>query len=232
VPDPRPDRFVERVVSAKDGEEDHTWPAFVDALTTMTMILTFVMLILAVGIASMAQNVSKDVVKAIAEAVNKNAPPGQPQVTTSEEIVAAIERLHRPAPIQSSPVEIERRIENREPVERAPDAREVRATRSQAALTLTYPARQSRLDEASRTELKGFLAESQEVRSARQIEIRAIASPTSGALTEARRVAYYRAMLVRGELLANGVTPDRIAVRVDERATTEDAETVRVFARP
>lgn len=219
-------------MSAKDGEEDHTWPAFVDALTTMTMILTFVMLILAVGIASMAQNVSKDVVKSISDAINKNAPPGQPQVSTTEDIVAAIERLQRPAPIQSSPVEIERRIENREPVERAPDAREVRATRSQAALTLTYPVRQSRLDESSRNELKGFLGESREVQAARQIEIRAIASPTSGSMTEARRVAYYRAMLVRGELLSNGIAPDRVVVRVDERATTEDADTVRVFAKP
>jgi len=217
-------------MSGKDGEEDHTWPAFVDALTTMTMILTFVMLILAVGIASMSQNVGRYIIEAIGQAI-QNGRPGQPPQTT-EEIVREIERMRQPAPIQSSPVETERRIQANETPERAPDARPVQATRSQAALTLIYQQRQHRLDEAAQNEVRSFVTESQEVRDARVLEVRAAATPTAGALSEARRLAYYRGMLVRAELMRHGIAADRITVRVDERVSDQEPESVRVFARP
>jgi hypothetical protein len=220
-------------MSSNSGEEDHTWPAFVDALTTMTMILTFVMLILAVGIASLSQNVGKAVIEAVAEVLNRDAKPGQPQVTTFEEVTREIERLrNQPAPIQSVPVETERRIESTQPPERAPDARPVAATRSQAALTLVYPQRQHLLDVAAQEAVKSFLTESEEVKAARSLEIHAIASPASGSLSEARRLAYYRAMLMRAELIKNGISADRIVVRVVPPATGQDGESVSVYAKP
>jgi len=49
-------------VSANE-EVEHHWPGYVDALTTMTMMLIFVMMILAVAIFSMSENVSRSLVR-------------------------------------------------------------------------------------------------------------------------------------------------------------------------
>lgn len=189
------------------------------------------MLIFAVGIASMTTNVGKYTIQALAEIINSTAPPGQPQLQTSDDIVREVERLRR-APLQSSAVQSERRIEAGEPVEQNRDAPPVQATRTQAMLTLIYQQRQHRVDQRTQDEIKAFLTESPDARAARVFEIRAAATPVSGSLSEARRLAYYRAMIMRGELIRNGITADRVVVRVDEQVREAEPESVRVFARP
>ena len=41
------------------GEEDSYWPGYVDALTTMTMVLTFIMMVLGVVVFMLSQNISR-----------------------------------------------------------------------------------------------------------------------------------------------------------------------------
>ena len=52
------------------SEEENHWPGYVDALTTMTMMLIFVMTILAVAIFGLSQNVSRSMVEKIAKVAN------------------------------------------------------------------------------------------------------------------------------------------------------------------
>ena len=44
---------------AKDDANENHWPGYVDALTTMLMVLTFVMMILGIAVFAMSQNVSR-----------------------------------------------------------------------------------------------------------------------------------------------------------------------------
>ena len=46
-------------MSAQEDGETNYWPGYVDALTTMTMVLTFVMMILAIGVYLLSESLSK-----------------------------------------------------------------------------------------------------------------------------------------------------------------------------
>jgi outer membrane protein OmpA-like peptidoglycan-associated protein len=220
-------------MSAGSENEDHSWPAFVDALTTIVMILTFVMMILAVAIAVMSENVSKVMVEQIAKVISKDPPdPNKTAEQMTREVIEAIEKLKAtppPPPVQTQPVEQEKKIESAA-VERAPDQK-VAVTSSQSALTLTFPPRQSRLDAAGEAELKTFLTTSAPVANAKTIDVRAYASLAVGSLSEAKRFAYYRAMIMRSTMIQNGIPADKIAIQVEVSNAATDTDVVRVFAK-
>jgi hypothetical protein len=57
------------MASSRDVDENH-WPGFVDALTTMTMMLIFVMTILVIVIFGLSQTTSRSMVEKVAKVVN------------------------------------------------------------------------------------------------------------------------------------------------------------------
>ena len=56
------------MAGSSDGEEVNYWPGFVDALSTMTMMLIFLMMILSLVVVSISQTASKSQIMAIAKA--------------------------------------------------------------------------------------------------------------------------------------------------------------------
>jgi hypothetical protein len=64
-----------------------------------------------------------------------------------------------------------------------------------------------------------------------RIEIWSFANATGNSISEARRTAYYRALLVRNEMLRHGFSSDRIALKVSISQREEDRDTVKVFAK-
>jgi hypothetical protein len=223
--------------ASNDGEEDHSWPAFVDALTTMVMILTFVMLILAVAMASMMENVSKHLIQKIADVVHKDTKftADTPAEEMAERIIETFRRqqesLERTNVAGRPPesVATEERVLTPPPTPTQGVQTNRVATRvANAALTLTFEARATRIDDATQAQIREYIEGQPVVREAGRIEVRAFAS-TLGALSEARRVAFYRGMLVRGGLVAAGIPADRIVVRVDPTANPAEADQVRVF---
>lgn len=212
--------------------EDHSWPAFVDALTTMTMILVFVMLILSVAIASLAQNVSKVLVEQIASVVDAKVDPQASPEQATRAVLDAIEKLKAapPPPIAAAPPEPQRKIETTEPIEKTADAK-VSTEVAQSSLTLSYPARQSRLDDSANAALKAFVEGSANVKAGARLDIRAMATTSSGSLTEARRVAYYRGMVLRSTLIQLGVAADKVSVSVDVSNSAADTDKVHVYAK-
>jgi hypothetical protein len=79
------------------------------------------------------------------------------------------------------------------------------------ALVLHFPVRSFQLDPAMSAELESFLSENQ-ADSAGSLEVRAYAGAESGALTEARRLAYYRAITLRKALADRKILLARIHV--------------------
>jgi MFS-type transporter involved in bile tolerance (Atg22 family) len=59
-----------------EEEEENYWPGYVDALSTMTMVLTFVMMILVVIVFQLIQNTSKSVLQEIIEQSNIGSASG------------------------------------------------------------------------------------------------------------------------------------------------------------
>lgn len=286
------------------GEEENYWPGYVDALTTMTMVLTFIMMILGVVIFSMSQNISKILIQQIAEAAKIDISGGGSLDEVREKIVAALKAQHReksldqdtdkvtqfplkgdsyaapqpaapnhgrtklpspvqnakntdgelagstaseqplagphdekrvappPSPVDKNPgmVEPDRRIEASTINEVAQKSSGVVVSGDGSVLTVAFEKRVVQLDDTKTNEFKSVVSNSVIVKAAQRIEIRGYADVSVIGVTEARRIAYYRAMLIRKQLMVVGVDPERIAVRIED-AAANDGDLVKVFAK-
>lgn len=286
------------------GEEENYWPGYVDALTTMTMVLTFIMMILGVVIFSMSQNISKELVKQIAEAAQIEIKGGGNAEDAKNQVIAAIKaskaekeeisdpsqatqhnmrgenhampapstlpssKTKLPSPAQAQQeqhggamagtagtdqpkaVESDRRTApppstiDKDPAKAESDKRidsakvndvpekasGITVSDGGAILTIVFKKRVVLLDEPAINELNRVVATSPPVQSARLLEIRGYADVTVLGVTEARRIAYYRAMLIRKQLVAAGIVPERLSVKIED-APAADSDTVRVFAK-
>jgi hypothetical protein len=245
-----------------DANENH-WPGYVDALTTMLMVLTFVMMILGIAVFAMSQNVSRIIVEAIARAALIEPPiddvpvpvlterileklrlyPPRPPVKTAEQprteaVGAQLARIQSVVPDEtrtSTPPAMlgkETRLVSTEAAHVPPAPDPVRSQIAGQALVLEFQPRATRLDEAASTVLAQTLDEAR-FKDAGIIEIRALVPRASASVTDARRVAYYRAMLVRASLLQRGVPAARLRIFTDENADTtispSSGELVRVI---
>jgi hypothetical protein len=330
------------------GEEENYWPGYVDALTTMTMVLTFIMMVLGVVIFSLSQNISKGIIASIAKAakLEKQLTPSGSVDQLREQLVAALEDMQHTesakAP-EADPKDGERAAEapNAQPSEMAesanagaPDLSQETASQankalsarietalapdksetagsakivppppdtqqaapadkllsakieampvkdklaaaptktssapineqaalsdkpqseaekkleiadldhknrsdtptktaiSGALLTLIFPNKSFAVDQPTSGEIKEFVQRSNVVDTKGKFIVRALAYVGGGSLTEARRIAYFRAMTVRKELIASGVASEKISLHVDE---TQDPkkENVQIMA--
>lgn len=287
------------------GEEENYWPGFVDALTTMVMVLTFIMMILGVVVFSMSQNISKQLVQQIAEAAQVDAKVGGTAEEVKEQIIAAIkasraakvdqedakektqeamrgearpqpaptsnpsERTVLPAPAQAeqekdakkaaggSPTQEPKIGEQsdkkspsppspikEEPGKTEPDKRiesskitdvdvknsGVSISDAGSILTVAFKKRVVQLDEPAIDELNRLVKSSRPLRSANRLEVKGYADVSVLGVTEARRIAYYRTMLIRKQLLNAGFDAERITVRIED-APAAEGDLVKVFAR-
>lgn len=286
------------------GEEDNYWPGYVDALTSMTMVLTFIMMILGVVIFSMSQNVSKILVKQIAEAAkidisgtgslekirdqviqtlkkqreteaeikdgelasqfplrgeaqSRPSPsermngsvklPSPPQAneaskgnlagTTSGQAPLSgkndeLNLSPPPSPVNEDPNKTveDRRVETATNNDLANQSSGTAVSGEGAIITVTFQKRVIQLDEKATGEFRTITASSAPMKAAKRVEIKGYADVSVMGVTEARRIAYYRAMLIRKQLMTLGFSPEMMNVRIEDSGAA-DGEIVRVFAR-
>ena len=219
--------------SASDEDENH-WPGYVDALTTMTMMLIFVMMILSIAMFSMSESASRGLVEQIAESAGVSF---NSEDITAEELARQVSRKiteKTAAAIamaqQGLPGE-EKKIDSGAEALTRKSGEPVLSERTQALLTLTFRQRAIALDVASQDEIKAFLETSGHLSGESRLELKAYASADAGGISDSRRVAYYRAMNIRTKLLSLGVAPRRINVLVEDRSVAGQSEIVQVFVR-
>ena len=99
-----------------------------------------------------------------------------------------------------------------------------------AFLKLTFGKGNFRIDNGTTEKLKEYLG-SAPLSKDDTIEVRAIAQSTVGSISEARRIAYYRAMETRSQLIQAGFDSTRIIVKVRESVSPEDMDVVQVFKK-
>lgn len=246
------------------SEEENYWPGFVDALTVMTMVLTFVMMVLGLVVFSLSQNTSRAQLDRIAAAAKIEVSPSTPMDQVQRLIIDTLARRGggpEDAPKDASsrsgglvvapPREAAALAPGKDPargevnavdmaqgakpsesrvasLEDTPQAVQgiPRTSRAENEFTVIFQPRSFSLDGPSQSEVDAF---ARAVDRAGAFEIRAFAGLQDGAVTESRRIAYYRAMLVRQRLVEAGVPAARIRLRIDERGGPADAEAVRIF---
>lgn len=233
---------------AEEGEEEENyWPGYVDALSTMTMVLTFVMMILVVVVFMLIQNSSQSLIAASVSQANVGGGGGSAAlenlstvdaqaITTARNVgtppIATVdEQASQDQNVQSIAVDREDEVAALE----AATVRDVGAqdavTISQEGLTVTFQPQNSALDDAAVDVVRDFGLTHELAQSDRTLEIIAFANTIEGNATDIRRVAYYRAMLIRNALLDAGVPASRIAVGVRDVRTAEEGSEVKVFGR-
>jgi hypothetical protein len=236
-------------MSGGEQTENH-WPGYVDALTTMLMVLTFVMMILGVAVFAMSQNVSRILIESIARASNLGPPiEGVPVQELVDRILDKLRRHPPRPPIErGSEATQERglydpgageggapqsaRLTSQAAAAKPGDPVPVRAGTAGTGLILEFQSRATRLDEAAEKRLETLLAASAAFRDAARVDVRAVVDRSGGGVSDARRVAYYRAMLVRGALIKAGVPADRVRLRLDEDTVESNPDVVRVLPGP
>ncbi|MFN0265352.1 hypothetical protein ACKTEK_15920 [Tepidamorphus sp. 3E244] len=229
-------------MSAQDESETNYWPGYVDALTTMTMVLTFVMMILAIGIYILSESLSKTLLTELLREADVEVSDQATQKEVRDTLVETLTRLNHEHEEGYHPVE---RVQQELRVTQDDNAREVYAAPVQtptiperdvaarstgSVLKVTYEDAQTQLDEDSRAEIRQFVSSSDAIREARTILIRAHAAPIAGGATQARRLAYYRAMLLRNEMIRLGIEPRRLRVEVDETPDVATGQSAEIFA--
>jgi hypothetical protein len=214
-----------------DNQENH-WPGYVDALTTMTMVLTFVMMVLGISIFSLSQNVSRTLIEKVAKAAKVES---ESPTESSEDLVARIvdridqlapvppvaEAAQRPAPqasgfpSASASTTREERIVSEAEAAPEPAPQDARLTIESGQLRIVFKPRATQIDDAARERLVAHFKSIPEVESRGRIEIRAGLDSANPAVSDARRVAFYRAMRLRSEVIARGVAADRILLKIE-----------------
>ncbi len=228
-------------------EEENYWPGYVDALSTMTMVLTFVMMILVVVVFMLIQNTSQAIIQeqvsqanigggaGSSELVRRAATDADVATTATNEgtpFVATVDELAtQEQNVQSVSVEEETQTQALEAADVRDTGAQDAVTVSQEGLTVTFSERNSGLDEAAQAIIAEFATNSELAQSDLTLEIMAFANTISGNATDTRRVAYYRAMFIRNQMMAAGIPASRIAVGVRDVRTPEEGNEVKVFGR-
>jgi Na+-transporting methylmalonyl-CoA/oxaloacetate decarboxylase gamma subunit len=212
------------------SEDENHWPAYVDALTTMTMMLIFVMTILAVAIFGLSQNVSRNMVEKIAKAVNIDATNGNEttdklaervmaklEAASSETMVAKLDpsQIHEPDHKLNSTTVADKNL--------SPTPALVE--QSAAFITVAFQKRATGLDNETSEKIKYAMSEGGHLQGG--IEIKAFVDK-NGAVSDSRRIAFYRLLNLRTQLIAMGMSPERIKARIEDSAGNDNGDLVRI----
>jgi hypothetical protein len=223
---------------ATSDDDENYWPGYVDALTTMTMVLTFIMLVLGLAVFSLSQNVSKGMLESIASAMKltddlpKDLSPDEIAERVKARVAerdeefrmakAEVEKLTlaRAEPSPQNPAEEgasekERRIESGAAPPSPPPGGASLAARQTGQIRLIYKPRATGLDDESRNAVGQALADDGALRTAERIDVVAGIDPKNLAISDSNRTAYYRALILRSQLLTAGIAAERIRLRID-----------------
>lgn len=278
------------MASASDGEDENYWPGYVDALTTMTMVLTFVLMILGVMVFVLSNDAAASRMRAIARALQVNeaelknldnedlrsvvqaaidaaraaghpgslgiggsggdAPGGRLAGTAGDGAGAAmgpggmagggvgISALAPPdgntefestfrgglTGQQAAGLGGEYKVINQPQIAGVQEGQGRKIEQGPSALRFVFEAGSLELPQQGIQALETFVASV----GFEALTVEASANPDAG-ISEGRRRAYYRALLVRNYLIKLGMKSDMVAVRISDAQALSMPETLDVL---
>jgi hypothetical protein len=228
-------------------EGENYWPGYVDALTSMVQVLAFVMMMLAMAVFVLSQSVSKKAVEAIAKAVNAEVKPNSDVKQLTQAVVAQIDRLQKSAPSASaadqSPAvkpapttEAAAQPDNDRPTtmrmsgrQAQPSPAPIDVPSDAPRLTVGFTERSFKIEADQAQSIAGFIGENQVATGSQTIIVNAYAYSGEGAVSEARRLAYYRGMMARKQLVDAKVKPENIRINVNDTTDKSKGLTVELI---
>ena len=239
--------------ASADGEVNH-WPAFVDVLTTVIMVVTFLLVIMSAAVMQLSQRVIANFKQQMIQQEQKQhaaSKDGKPVACVPG---AAAVLSPRDAAAGSSVAELgavlrtpdaingaERlTIRTRETpdtlklqvmaVEQADDAKGIEVKTADTLLKIAFAPTAVTYDDANSGRVISFVRG--KARPGMKYEIWSFA-PQTRSISEAQRLAFYRAAMTRNLLLRAGITPADVStqIRVTD-AASEDGHMVRVVIKP
>ena len=187
---------------AEAQQEENHWPGFVDALSTIVMVVTFLLIILAVAIFAMSLSIARNPEK-------DDADSKAVQTSTNLEETASIEIEADPVKSPLDPVSPE-------------------FVRSDDFLRLTYALSTIAIDEASRNKIRAYFDRNDALAAGRAIDVTAYFDSSAGGYTKQRRISYYRVLNVRNVLIEKGFETDRIEIHVRPAPSAEKVNAVEI----
>jgi len=241
--------------ASADGEVNH-WPAFVDVLTTVIMVVTFLLVIMSAAVMTLSQramehfkkqliaeeNHKKDFDKAQAGASASS--PGQqdqriasPDAPTGTSVAELGSILKSENPIDGAENLTIRTRETKDPlkiqvkaVEEAADSKGVEVKTADVLMRMDFEPMAVNYDAANAAKVLTFLQSRK--KPGMTYEIWSFA-PQASSVSEAQRVAFYRAAMTRNLLIKAGIAPGDILtqIRVTD-PSDKDGHNVRVTLKP
>lgn len=101
-----------------------------------------------------------------------------------------------------------------------------------AILTLIFDSNSVTIDENSAKEIREFLSSKKIVQQQGKIEIRSYVNLNQSSMGERRRLAFYRAMAARNELLKLEIEPSNISIKVKEVDDEKLAGILKIYIKP
>ncbi len=241
--------------ASADGEVNH-WPAFVDVLTTVIMVVTFLLVIMSAAVMQLSQRVIANFKQQLiqqqqTEKQGKDGKPASPVVcapgtaavlsphdaeagTSVAELGAVLrsptvtdgaERLS--IRTRETPDTLKLQVKA---VEQADDAKGVEVKTADTLIKIGFAPNAATYDEANSARVISFIKS--KARPGTKYEIWSFA-PQTRSVSEAQRIAFYRAAMTRNLLLRAGLAPADLVtqIRVTDAASA-DGHMVRVVIKP
>lgn len=244
--------------ASSDGEVNH-WPAFVDVLTTVIMVVTFLLVILSAAVMALSQKIVENIKEQMAqqyEAPGKDKDRADASGRGAEaRALDGAERIDTPVADDGSSVaelgdmlRTERPIDGQEKLtirtretadtlklqvkamERPDEAAGIRVTTADVLLRLDFEPLAVTMDAETTGKISGFIKG--KMQPGMKFEIWSFA-PQTASVSEAERLAFYRAALARNLLVRAGIPPASIQTQI--RVTdpmSKDGHNVRVVLKP
>lgn len=208
--------------SSEDGA-DIFWPGYVDAVTNLVLNLLFMLTIMIVAVFMFALELSryKD-----PPAPEPPLPAAQPAPDPQEQILALqkeVEALQQQV-LQKNALTTPQKVVNAATQQPLPQRGLADVAPAGGGLVVNFARDAVLLSAAEADTLKTALAP---LGSSARVRVE-VQVPTG--FSEARRIGFYRVMAVRNQLIAAGMAPERIEVRIRDGAAS--ADNARVLVAP
>lgn len=243
--------------ASADGEVNH-WPAFVDVLTTVIMVVTFLLVIMSAAVMQLSQRVIANFKQQLVQqqqVQQKSSPnlgkdgkpvvcaPGTTAILSPRDAEAGTSVAELGAVLRSpDAVNGAERLSIRtretpdtlklqvKAVEQADDSKGVEVKTADTLIKIGFAPNAATYDETNSARVIGFVKS--KARPGTKYEIWSFA-PQTRSVSEAQRVAFYRAAMTRNLLLRAGLAPADVTtqIRVTD-AASPDGHMVRVVIKP
>jgi hypothetical protein len=227
-------------MSHGSDDSENYWPGYVDALTSMVQVLAFVMMMLAMAVFVLSQSVAKHAVEAIAKVINAEVDPKADVKQMTQAVMDQVQKLqsavaasdaHKPEPPPAGKAAANAESEKISGMRLAGARSAIDATRFQVdpaapRLTVNFEERSFRVQPDGAASITQLVDDRKVTERGQLIVINAYAYSGDGALSEARRLAYYRAMIARKQLVDAKVRPDNIRVNVTDTSDKQKGMTI------